>query len=102
MVENDRFYRFNVTHGLANVGLAEWEAIEQIRAYTGTYLRTEAVARTFRKCAAIMRGAGQRLGYIAGEELQVHLRVQELSTQYCGFCESCHKGQCELSRRTCR
>lgn len=91
-VDNGRFYRFNVTHGLAEVGLEEWDALEQIEASTNSYLSAEAVFRSFRQCASTMHEAGQRLGYIAGAELQTHLRVQEMASVYCEFCEDCHKG----------
>lgn len=67
MVENNLLFRFNVLHGLANVKLNEWEAIGEIMAHTGTYMRSPATATIFNKCANMMKESGQRLGYIAGE-----------------------------------
>jgi hypothetical protein len=64
-----RLYRFNVLHGLADVKLFEWEALEDISAHTSTYLRSPDTAREFEKCATILKDVGQRLGYIAGEGL---------------------------------
>jgi hypothetical protein len=69
MINNGRLYRFNVLHGLADVKLFEWEALEDISAHTSTYLRSPDTAREFEKCATILKDVGQRLGYIAGEGL---------------------------------
>ena len=67
MIDNNRLYRFNVLHGLADVKLDEWDALEDISAHTSTYLRSPDTAREFQKCATILKEVGQRLGYIAGE-----------------------------------
>ena len=67
MIENGRLYRFNVLHGLADVKLDEWEALEDISGHTSTYLRSPDAAREFERCATVMKDVGQRLGYIAGE-----------------------------------
>ena len=67
MVENNLLFRFNVLHGLADVKLNEWDAIGEIVAHTGTYLRSPDTARDFMACANMMKESGQRLGYIAGE-----------------------------------
>ncbi|KAF2269767.1 FabD/lysophospholipase-like protein [Lojkania enalia] len=68
MVEKNLLFRFNVLHGLADVKLDEWEAIGEIMAHTGTYLRSPDTAGEFTKCANMMKESGQRLGYIAGED----------------------------------
>ncbi|KAF1960040.1 FabD/lysophospholipase-like protein [Byssothecium circinans] len=67
MVENNLLFRFNVLHGLADVKLNEWEAIGEIMAHTGTYMKSPDTATIFNKCANTMKESGQRLGYIAGE-----------------------------------
>jgi hypothetical protein len=67
MVKNNLLFRFNVLHGLANVKLEEWDAIGEIMAHTGTYLRSPDTAMNFTTCASMMKESGQRLGYIAGE-----------------------------------
>lgn len=38
MVDDKRYYRFNVTHGLASIGLEEWNQISAIADATETYL----------------------------------------------------------------
>jgi hypothetical protein len=67
MVMNNLLFRFNVLHGLADVKLNEWDAIGDIMAHTGTYLRSPDTAMNFTTCASMMKESGQRLGYIAGE-----------------------------------
>ncbi|KAF2679456.1 FabD/lysophospholipase-like protein [Lentithecium fluviatile CBS 122367] len=67
MAENNLLFRFNVLQGLADVELSEWEAIGEIMAHTGTYMRSPDTTRFFDKCAEMMKQSGQRLGYIAGE-----------------------------------
>ncbi|KAH8716803.1 acyl transferase/acyl hydrolase/lysophospholipase [Phaeosphaeriaceae sp. PMI808] len=67
MVENNLLFRFNVLQGLADVRLDEWDAIGEIMAHTGSYLRSPDTARNFSTCANMMKESGQRLGYIAGE-----------------------------------
>lgn len=67
MVDNHFLFRFNVMHGLADVRLDEWDAIGDIMAHTGSYLRLPDTARNFTLCANKMKESGQRLGYIAGD-----------------------------------
>lgn len=67
MIDANLLYRFNVLQGLADVRLEEWEAVEEISAHSSTYLRSPDAAREFTKCAHSLHGAGQRLGYIAGD-----------------------------------
>ncbi len=67
MISADRLFRFNVIHGLAEVGLAEHEAVGKIAAHTATYLKKFDTARDIERCATSLKGTGQRLGYIAGE-----------------------------------
>lgn len=67
MVDEGYLYRFNVFHGLAEVGLAEHEAVGKISAHTATYLRRFDTAADIERCAKSLCDNGQRLGYIAGE-----------------------------------
>lgn len=67
MIDDGRLYRFNVLHGLADVKLDEWDALEDIWAHTSSYLRSIDTKREFENCAEVLKGGGQRLGYIAGE-----------------------------------
>lgn len=69
MVDAGYLYRFNVFHGLAEVGLAEHEAVGKISAHTATYLRRFDTAADIERCAKSLCETGQRLGYIAGEGL---------------------------------
>jgi len=67
MINADRLFRFNVFHGLADVGLAEHEAVGKVAAHTATYLKKFDTARDVERCASSLKETGQRLGYIAGE-----------------------------------
>lgn len=67
MVERGLLYRFNVQQGLADVKLDEWDAVADIWAHTGTYLRSYDTGREVERCATMLKDSGQRLGYIAGE-----------------------------------
>ena len=63
MVQSNRLYRFNVYHGLANVGLEEYKAANIISAHTNTYLDVPHVTRSVNTCVEGLRSGGQRLGY---------------------------------------
>lgn len=67
MIAANRLYRFNVFHGLADVGLAEHEAAGKVVAHTATYLKKYDTAREVELCASSLSETSQRLGYIAGE-----------------------------------
>ncbi|CAH0035152.1 unnamed protein product [Clonostachys rhizophaga] len=55
MVKADRLFRFNVYHGLGDIGLDESKEIEQISARTRTYLRDPEVTRKAIACVSAMR-----------------------------------------------
>ncbi|KAH0559941.1 hypothetical protein GP486_003538 [Trichoglossum hirsutum] len=67
MVKNDRLFRFNVYHGLADVGLEEYNAVDRIADHTDHYLGQYDTAREIEKCVDAMRSGGQRLNFIGGE-----------------------------------
>lgn len=67
MIAANRLFRFNVFHGLAEVGLAEHEAAGKVAAHTATYLKKYDTAREVELCASSLCETSQRLGYIAGE-----------------------------------
>lgn len=52
LVQANRYYRFNVKHGLENVGLEEWAQRDKIVAVTRHYLRT-GVQRDFHNFKAV-------------------------------------------------
>ncbi|KAF2706977.1 FabD/lysophospholipase-like protein [Pleomassaria siparia CBS 279.74] len=54
-VENDRCFRFNVEHGLENVGLAEFDQHDLIRAATSTYLKERGTKGKVRSCVENLR-----------------------------------------------
>jgi predicted acylesterase/phospholipase RssA len=55
MARADRLFRFNVFHGLGDIGLDESKEIEQIAARTRTYLRNPEVARRLTACVNALR-----------------------------------------------
>ena len=67
MVEEDRLFRFNVYHGLAGVGLEEYENVHIIADFTDEYLEKFDTTRDVVKCVNTMKSGGQRLNYIGGE-----------------------------------
>jgi hypothetical protein len=67
MVAEDRLFRFNVYHGLADVGLEEFKAVDRIADHTDHYLSQYDTTRDIEKCASAMKSGGQRLNYIGGE-----------------------------------
>jgi predicted acylesterase/phospholipase RssA len=50
MVDDNRYYRFNVTHGLASIGLEEWSQVSAIADTTETYLDHGETRKKFREC----------------------------------------------------
>lgn len=54
-VEKDRCFRFNVEHGLENVGLAEFEQQDLIQAATSTYLKERGTKGKVRMCVENLR-----------------------------------------------
>lgn len=67
MVRKGRVFRFNVTQGLAAVGLEEHEAMDRIATYTDDYLDDLDVFYTVEKCVETLRSGGQRLGLTSPE-----------------------------------
>ncbi|RDW58457.1 hypothetical protein BP5796_12387 [Coleophoma crateriformis] len=67
MVEEDRLFRFNVYHGLADVGLEEYENVHIIADFTDEYLEKFDTMRDVVKCVNTMKEGGQRLNYVGGE-----------------------------------
>ena len=67
MIKNDRLFRFNVYHGLADVGLEEHKAVNRIAAHTNSYLTHPQVTRQVNTCVQSLRSGGQRLGYASLE-----------------------------------
>ena len=39
LYESKRLFRFNVEQGLQEVGLEQWERLDEVRAHTGQYIR---------------------------------------------------------------
>ena len=62
MVRNGRLYRFNVLHGLADVGLEEHQARNRIATYTDRYLDDPDVFDMVQNCVSNLNFGGQRLG----------------------------------------
>lgn len=69
MVRNGRLYRFNVMLGLANIGLAEHEAMNSIDTYTDSYLDDPDVFDMVQSCVNNLCRGGQRMGYAPTEGL---------------------------------
>ena len=67
MMSNNRLFRFNVYHGLADVGLEEFKAVNQIAAHTNSYLNHPSVMRSVTTCVESLKSGGQRLGYTSTE-----------------------------------
>lgn len=65
LVEDNRLFRFSVTHGLGDIGLEEHRAINRIAAYTETYMNKPDVFRILETCVQSMKGAGQRLDLVS-------------------------------------
>ena len=61
LVDDNRLFRFNVTQGLGDIGLAEYQAIDRIAAYTETYMSNSDVFRILETCVRSMKEGGQRL-----------------------------------------
>ena len=54
MVENHLYYRFNVTNGLADIGLEEYREIRAMADATQTYLDNGEISKRFDSCANIL------------------------------------------------
>ena len=73
MIQNNRLFRFNVYHGLAEVGLEEYKAVNLIAAHTNTYLNAPQTRRMVNACVESLRTGGQRLGVAYTVEGLPHL-----------------------------
>ena len=62
MVRKGRLYHFNVTHGLTDVGLEEYRAVNKIAAVTNNYLDDPDIAEMVQACVDKLRSGGQRSG----------------------------------------
>lgn len=67
MAREGRPYRFNVTHGLTDVGLEEYRAVNKIAAVTDNYIDDPDMAEMVQACVDKLRPGGQRLGYANSE-----------------------------------
>ncbi len=54
--DGGRYYRFNVVHGLEDVGLEESKKKKEIAAATGRYIASQDVFRRMKTCAASLAG----------------------------------------------
>jgi predicted acylesterase/phospholipase RssA len=61
MIEANRLFRFTVSHGLADIGIEEYQAVNKISTYTETYLNNPDTLRLVEVCIKTMRLGGQRL-----------------------------------------
>lgn len=113
MIRNGRLYRFNVLHGLADVGLEEHQAINKIATYTDRYLDHPDVFDMVQTCVNNLSLGGQRLGIRAeeglssdqradGGRLETNLRWLELNgvfdemtlhDVFVAFCADCLQGE---------
>jgi patatin-like phospholipase/acyl hydrolase len=50
----DIYFRFNVTHGLDDISLSDWEKSSKISAHTANYLSDVYVKRAINRCANIL------------------------------------------------
>ena len=66
MIAKDRLFRFNVYHGLADVGLEEHKATDRIADHTDHYLGQYDTTRDVQRCVSSMAAGGQRLNYMGG------------------------------------
>jgi len=55
MVQANRLFRFNVYHGLGEIGLDESKEMAQIAARTRTYLRDPEVTRKATACVSALK-----------------------------------------------
>ena len=53
-LSDDFYFRFNVTRGLEDVVLSDWEKSSKISAHTRNYLNDPSVARDIKRCARIL------------------------------------------------
>lgn len=54
--DGGRYYRFNVDHGLENIGLEESKRKKEIAAATGRYIQSQAVFKQMKACANNLTG----------------------------------------------
>ena len=54
MVKNNLLYRFNVTNGLANIGLEEYKEVGAMADATQTYLGNGEISKRVESCAKIL------------------------------------------------
>ena len=72
MIRGNRLFRFNVYHGLADVGLEEYKAVNVIAASTSSYLSEPEVTMKINDCVESLRDGGQRLGVAYTVEGSLH------------------------------
>ena len=85
MVEARRLFRFNVTGDLGGIGLEEHKHTSEIILLMEAYIHGYSTKRNFEACAEAMKDAGQRLHYIAGDDLARYLD-KCVSAARCCYC----------------
>lgn len=56
LVAQGRYYRFNVSQGLGDIGLEEWKKKAEVAAATTKYIKSQAVATMMKACADGLAG----------------------------------------------
>ena len=64
LVDENRHFRFSVTHGLGGIGLQEHQAINRIATHTEIYLSKPDILGLLRTCVRSMKDAGQRMNLL--------------------------------------
>ena len=92
MIRNGRLYRFNVLHGLADVGLEEHQAISRIAACTDRYLDDPDVFDMVQDCVSNITSGVQRLGIRPEEEFDEAFSAMTFSDAFVVICADCFEG----------
>jgi len=61
MAIEDRYFRFNVSHGLQDISLDEYNRADEMIACTDNYLQTAIVRQQFARCAGRLKRLNRTL-----------------------------------------
>ena len=92
MVRDGKLYRFNVLHGLADVGLEEHQAIPKVATYTDRYLDDPEVFDRVQACVNNLHVGGQRLGIRPEDDLEEAFSAMTFSDAFVVICADCFRG----------
>lgn len=81
---NDVYFRFNVTHGMSDIGLGEWKLIAEVRSHTSAYIRDRSILKNIETVANLLLSKRHDALEFSSVNASVHLAHHNMSEMRLG------------------